>query len=75
MNGIRKREREKKGRGIVRGKLLNTKKIELRTVCDVMMLANENTREIYGMSTMNDDQGTLLNNESMVKDEYALSYR
>lgn len=75
MNGIREK-RKKKGTGIVRWKLINTKKIvELCRICHLMMLANENTREIYGMSTMNDDQGTLLNNESVVKDEYTLSYR
>jgi hypothetical protein len=35
----------------------------------------ENGTEIYGMSTMNDDQGTLLNNEQTVNDDYILSYR
>src|SRR5439155_27327374 len=37
-----------------------------------MMLTNES----YRMSTMNDDQGTLLNNnEQTIKDDYVLAYR
>ncbi len=35
----------------------------------------ENGTETYGMSTMNDDQGTLLNNEQTVNDDYILLYR
>ena len=38
----------------------------------------QNGTEIYGlstMSTMNDDQGALLNNEQTIDDVYILSYR
>jgi len=43
-----------------------------------MMFTNENGTESYGlsnMSTMNDDQGALLNNEQRIDDVYILSYR
>ncbi len=41
-----------------------------------MTFANDNnTRGIYEMATMNDDQGTLLNNEQQVTDDYVLSFR
>lgn len=42
------------------------------------MLTNANNMEICELSqrsTMNDDQGTLLDNEQTIKDDYILSYR
>ena len=45
------------------------------SIDDLMMPVDDTGREIYGMTTMTEDQGTLLHHESTVKDDYTLSYR
>jgi hypothetical protein len=43
-----------------------------------VMFTNANNTEIHGLSEMsstNDDQGALLNNEQRIPDDYSLTYR